>query len=73
MNITVYLGANPGRSPVYGETAAELGRLIGRRGDTLVYGGSRTGRGRAGHRRGTGDVCAAGVSARGHQQTDRDR
>ena len=43
MNITVYLGANPGRSPVYGETAAELGRLIGRRGDTLIYGGSRTG------------------------------
>lgn len=43
MNITVYLGANPGRSSNYGDAAAQLGRWIGRRGDTLVYGGSRTG------------------------------
>lgn len=43
MNITVYLGANPGNHPKFKAAAEELGAFIGRRGDTLIYGGSRSG------------------------------
>ena len=43
MNITVYLGANPGNRACYARYAYELGQWIGRNGHTLVYGGSRTG------------------------------
>ena len=43
MNITVYLGANEGNCGKLRYAAAELGAFIGKRGDTLVYGGSRTG------------------------------
>ncbi len=43
MNITVYLGANPGRDPDYLAYAEELGRRIGQAGNTLVYGGANDG------------------------------
>lgn len=43
MNITVYLGANPGNRREYARYAYELGRWIAIHGHTLVYGGSRTG------------------------------
>ena len=43
MNVTVYLGANPGNDPSLGREAEELGRRIARGGHTLVYGGSKSG------------------------------
>lgn len=43
MKITVYLGANQGRYPYFRKAAQELGTWIGRRKDTLIYGGSKTG------------------------------
>lgn len=43
MNITVYLGANPGNCPEYARYAYELGQWIASHGHTLIYGGSRTG------------------------------
>lgn len=43
MNITVYLGASQSNSERLRAAAAELGTFIGRRGDTLVYGGSKMG------------------------------
>ena len=43
MNITVYMGSNPGKNPAYREAAKELGRFIGGNGHTLVYGGSDAG------------------------------
>ena len=43
MYITVYLGANPGNDPELGEAVRELGRWIGEKGHTLVYGGSKSG------------------------------
>ena len=43
MNITVYLGANQGNSDKFTAAIEELGAFIGKRGDTLVYGGSKTG------------------------------
>ncbi len=43
MKITVYLGANQGRYPCFRKAAQELGTWIGRRKDTLIYGGSKTG------------------------------
>ena len=43
MNITVYMGSNPGKNPAYREAAKELGRFIGENGHTLVYGGSDAG------------------------------
>lgn len=43
MNITVYLGANPGDRPEYARYAYELGQWIAGHGHTLIYGGSRTG------------------------------
>lgn len=43
MNVTVYLGANEGNDESFRIALEELGKLIGKRGDTLVYGGSKTG------------------------------
>lgn len=43
MNITVYLGANEGNDPILKETVRELGAWIGTNGNTLVYGGSKSG------------------------------
>lgn len=43
MNITVYLGANEGNDPFLKEEVRELGVWIGTNGNTLVYGGSKSG------------------------------
>ncbi len=43
MNITVYLGASEGNDPAFKTAVQELGRRIGEKGNTLVYGGSKTG------------------------------
>lgn len=43
MNITVYLGAFEGREPALAEAVRELGGWIGRSGNALVYGGSKSG------------------------------
>ena len=42
-SVCVYCGSSPGRSPVYIKAAKELGAEFGRRGMTLVYGGSNIG------------------------------
>lgn len=43
MRICVYLGSSPGRSPVYAEAAAQVGRLLAQRKIGLVYGGGTVG------------------------------
>lgn len=43
MNITVYLGANPGNDPALSEAVRALGTWIGNAGHGLVYGGSKSG------------------------------
>lgn len=43
MNITVYLGASKGNDSALSDAVAELGNWIGRSGNTLVYGGSKSG------------------------------
>ena len=43
MNITVYLGSNPGNDPALSQAVTELGTWIGTSGNTLIYGGSKTG------------------------------
>ena len=43
MNITVYLGSSAGNVPYLCAAAAELGGLIADSGDTLIYGGSKSG------------------------------
>ena len=43
MNITVYLGANEGKTPELKSAVRELGTWIGSAGHTLVYGGSKRG------------------------------
>ena len=43
MNITVYLGSNPGKSSNLKAAVRELGTWIGSAGHTLVYGGSKRG------------------------------
>ena len=42
-SVCVYCGSSPGRSPDYLHTAKDLGAEFGRRGLTLVYGGSGVG------------------------------
>lgn len=42
-SMCVYCGSSPGRSPVYLKAAKDLGAEFGRRGLTLVYGGSNIG------------------------------
>ena len=43
MNVTVYLGANEGNDPSLAAAVRELGTWIGVSGNSLVYGGSRSG------------------------------
>ena len=43
MNITVYLGANFGSDPGFKVACEELGAWIGKSGNNLVYGGSKSG------------------------------
>ncbi len=43
MNITVFLGANQGKNPGLKAAVMELGAWIGESGNTLVYGGSKSG------------------------------
>ena len=43
MNITVYLGASEGHDPDIRKAVCELGEWIGKSGNALVYGGSRSG------------------------------
>ncbi len=43
MNITVYLGANPGSDPALRDAVRRLGTWIGDSGHALVYGGSKSG------------------------------
>ena len=43
MNYTVYCGSSFGNDPELNEEVARLGKLIGQAGDSLVYGGSKTG------------------------------
>ena len=43
MNITVYLGANEGKTPGLKSAVRELGSWIGSSGHTLIYGGSKRG------------------------------
>lgn len=43
MNITVYLGANEGNSPLLKKAVRELGTWIGSSGHSLIYGGSKAG------------------------------
>jgi uncharacterized protein (TIGR00730 family) len=42
-SICIFLGANPGNSPLYTQAAADMGSQLAARGITCVYGGSRTG------------------------------
>ena len=43
MNITVYLGANEGNNPSLKRAVKELGAWIGKSGNALIYGGSKSG------------------------------
>ena len=43
MNITVYLGAFEGNDPALGNAVRELGTWIGESGNSLIYGGSKSG------------------------------
>ena len=43
MNITVYLGALEGNDPALAKAVKELGTWIGTNGNSLVYGGSKSG------------------------------
>ena len=43
MNITVYLGALEGNDPSLKKAVRELGNWIGKSGNALVYGGSKSG------------------------------
>ena len=43
MNITVYLGANEGNNPSLKRVVKELGTWIGKSGNALIYGGSKSG------------------------------
>ena len=43
MNITIYLGASSGNDNTLPDAVRSLGTWIGQSGNTLVYGGSKTG------------------------------
>jgi predicted Rossmann-fold nucleotide-binding protein len=43
MNITVYLGASKGNDNTLANAVRELGTWIGESGNSLVYGGSKSG------------------------------
>jgi uncharacterized protein (TIGR00730 family) len=42
-SVCVFCGANPGKRPIFGETARAMGEALARRGITLVFGGGRVG------------------------------
>jgi uncharacterized protein (TIGR00730 family) len=42
-SIAVFCGSSSGAAPIYQEAAGEVGRLLGRRGIRLIYGGGRVG------------------------------
>ena len=42
-SVLVFCGSRPGADPAYAEAATTLGRLIGERGDRVVYGGGNVG------------------------------
>lgn len=42
-SVCVFCGSSPGASPIYVETAFELGKTLAERGIRLVYGGARVG------------------------------
>lgn len=42
-SLCVYCGSSPGNDPAYAAAAAEMGRLLARRGITLVFGGGKVG------------------------------
>jgi uncharacterized protein (TIGR00730 family) len=43
MNITVFLGSNLPKDPIYRQAAEELGRRIAKSNNTLLYGGAKVG------------------------------
>ena len=43
MNVAVYCGSQPGKRPIYMETATQLGETLAKNGFGLVYGGSNVG------------------------------
>lgn len=43
MHVAIYCGASAGNDPVYKECAVKIGKWLGEKGHTLVYGGGRTG------------------------------
>jgi len=55
--LTVFCGSSPGADPVHAEAARSFGRLLARRGITLVYGGGRVGL--------MGEVADAALAAEG--------
>lgn len=42
-SIAVFCGSNPGKKPVFMETAYELGRILAGKGIRVIYGGARVG------------------------------
>jgi uncharacterized protein (TIGR00730 family) len=42
-SVAVYCGSSPGTDPAYAQAAGSLGRLLGKRGIRLVYGGGHVG------------------------------
>lgn len=42
-SICIYCGSNPGKDPIYAETAETVGRYLGENSYRLVYGGGRRG------------------------------
>lgn len=57
-SICVFCGSSPGSDPAYTEAARQLGKLMGQKGITLVYGGSNIGLMRA--------IADAAILAGGH-------
>lgn len=57
-SICVFCGSSPGSDPAYTEAARQLGKLMGQKGITLVYGGSNIGLMRS--------IADAAISAGGH-------
>ncbi|HEY1722518.1 MAG TPA: TIGR00730 family Rossman fold protein [Magnetospirillaceae bacterium] len=42
-SVCVFCGSNPGRDPAYMQSARDMGKLIGQRGMTMLYGGGSLG------------------------------
>ena len=43
MNVAVFLGAQEPKDPIYAEIVSKIGKMIGQKGHTLVFGGSGCG------------------------------